>query len=106
MAVLNKYKDNIPKDAIYIGRGSVWGNPFVIGKHGDRDEVCDKYRKYLWGEVCSGRIELQTLAELNGKDLVCFCAPARCHGETLERAAKWAYSKISVCVNEGDEFYG
>ena len=24
---------------IYIGRGSKWGNPFVLGKDGDRTEV-------------------------------------------------------------------
>ena len=38
MAVLNKHKHGIPQGAIYIGRGSKWGNPFVIGKDGSRDE--------------------------------------------------------------------
>lgn len=35
MAVLNKHKHGIPKGAIYIGRGSKWGNPFVMGKDGN-----------------------------------------------------------------------
>ena len=31
---------------IYIGRGSKWGNPFVIGKDGSREEVVEKYRVF------------------------------------------------------------
>jgi len=27
---------NIEKYDVYIGRGSIWGNPFIIGKHGNR----------------------------------------------------------------------
>lgn len=29
-----------PRGARYIGRGSPYGNPFVIGRDGDRDAVC------------------------------------------------------------------
>jgi hypothetical protein len=29
--VLNKHAVGIPADAVYIGRGSKWGNPFKIG---------------------------------------------------------------------------
>lgn len=25
---------------VYIGRGSKWGNPFILGKHGTRDGRC------------------------------------------------------------------
>lgn len=32
---------------MYIGRGSVYGNPFVIGKDGDRDQVCDKFEEMI-----------------------------------------------------------
>ena len=28
----------LPLNAVYIGRGSKWGNPYVIGKHGTREE--------------------------------------------------------------------
>ena len=78
--VLNKYRDHIPKGAVYIGRPSKWGNPFVIGKDGNRNEVVDKYRKWLMD-----RPELVAAAkrELFGKDLVCFCAPKTCHGDVL-----------------------
>ena len=37
--VLNKRVDGMPPAAVYIGRPSIWGNPFVIGKDGSRDAV-------------------------------------------------------------------
>jgi hypothetical protein len=45
--VLNKRADKIAVGAVYIGRPSKWGNPFVIGKDGTRDDVVAKYRAYL-----------------------------------------------------------
>lgn len=101
MAVLNKKHGNIPVDAVYIGRGSKWGNPFVIGRDGNRDEVCEKHRQYLWQQIQVGDIRLTDLAKLHGKDLVCFCAPQRCHGHTLERAAAWAYSEMFTTSDRG-----
>jgi hypothetical protein len=37
--VLNKLRDPVPPGAHYIGRNSKWGNPFIIGQHGTRDDV-------------------------------------------------------------------
>lgn len=81
--VYNKHR-NPPADAIYIGRGSPWGNPFVIGKDGDRDAVCDKYAA---AAEASPEFKAAVVTHLRGKDLVCFCAPARCHGDYLLRVA-------------------
>ena len=39
---------NFSEDYVYIGRGSIWGNPFIIGTHAARDEVIELYRQYLW----------------------------------------------------------
>ncbi len=33
--VLNKHHAGVPAGAVYIGRGSKWGNPFRIGPDGD-----------------------------------------------------------------------
>lgn len=77
--VLNKYKDPPTTDSVYIGRGSKWGNPFVIGMHGTREEVIAKYEVWLRSQ----RDLLKALVELHGKDLICFCAPRFCHGELL-----------------------
>jgi hypothetical protein len=97
MTVLNMHKlpgKAVPAGAIYIGRGSRWGNPFVIGKHGDRDDVCDQYEVKLQQQVITGEISVQDLAALHDKDLVCFCAPHRCHGDTLSEAALWAFKQL------------
>jgi hypothetical protein len=79
LRVLNKHRDFIPKDAVYIGRGSAWGNPFRIGIHGTREEVIERFR-------CEVLPKLD-LSPLKGKDLVCFCAPLPCHGELLIKEA-------------------
>lgn len=94
MSILNKHRDKIPIGSVYIGRGSPWGNPFVIGKDGTRDQVCDEYPLYLWNQIRTGNITMQQLADLHNKDLVCFCAPCRCHGETIEKAALWAFKLL------------
>jgi hypothetical protein len=86
MEVLNKaHLKRMPHDAVYIGRGSKWGNPFIIGKDGDRDEVVEKYRHYLW----TNKQLLAQIRELLNKDLVCHCAPQRCHGDVLLDALEW-----------------
>lgn len=90
MTVLNKHKHLIPQGAIYIGRGSAWGNPFVMGKDGDRNQVIAAHKEWLWQQIEQGQVSLEALAALKGKDLVCFCAPLPCHGDTLEKAAIWA----------------
>lgn len=104
MTVLNKYIDKIPKGAIYIGRGSRWGNPYWRGKHGTRDEVCDQYAVLLDHAIENGTVSLEDLAALHGKDLVCFCAPLRCHGDTLEQVAEWAWNELNALeqLNQGD----
>ena len=78
-AVHNKYKSTAPADAVYIGRPTKWGNPFVIGPHGTRQEVVQKYKDY----ILSNQSLLSQLHELRGKDLICFCAPQQCHGDIL-----------------------
>jgi hypothetical protein len=79
--VLNKHKDNIPADAIYVGRGSKWGNPFrMLGNSVEmRHAVCDSFEKLILTSL--------DVTELRGKDLVCFCAPFRCHADALLRKA-------------------
>ena len=45
--VLNKHTAGSHEDAVYIGRGSKWGNPFRIGIDGDRAAVIAKYERWL-----------------------------------------------------------
>lgn len=81
--VYNKRQSGIPKGAVYVGRPTRWGNPFVIGRDGNREEVIRKYYEHLLE-----REDLRAdLDELRGKDLVCWCAPAMCHADALLKLA-------------------
>jgi Domain of unknown function (DUF4326) len=82
--VLNKknLKGAVP-NAIYIGRPSMWGNPFVIGKDGTRAEVIEKYERWLLRQPHL----MARLDRLRGRQLVCWCAPLQCHGDVLLRLA-------------------
>lgn len=78
--VLNKRWDGLPDMAVYIGRPSKWGNPFMVGKDGSRTEVIEKYRTYLHKNPS---LVDDAVNELRGKDLVCWCSPKPCHGDIL-----------------------
>lgn len=73
-------KGNAPIGAVYIGRGSSWGNPFRIGYDGTRAEVIQKFRLYATQRLIKER---DWLVPLVGKDLVCYCAPMPCHGNVI-----------------------
>lgn len=67
-------------NSVYIGRGSPWGNPYKIGVDGDRAEVIRKFREYAEAVI----LEYPNwLDQLEGKDMVCYCAPLACHGDVL-----------------------
>lgn len=82
--VWNKHHRNAPVNAVYIGRGSPWGNPFVIGADGDRDEVIAKHEAMVRADPL---LQVRIREQLAGRDLVCFCAPRACHGDLLLRLA-------------------
>ena len=70
---------------LYIGRPSKWGNPYVISKDGTREEVVQKFKKYLLG---NSKL-MDELHELRGKVLGCWCTPQLCHGNVLAILANW-----------------
>lgn len=69
--------------AVRIDRRSRWGNPFRIGRDGDRAEVIDRYREH----ICGSPELLASVGELAGRVLGCWCAPAPCHGDVLAALA-------------------
>ena len=77
--VLNKNAGRTP--GVYIGRPSMWGNPFAIGRDGSRADVIAKYEAWLDTQPqLISRLHL-----LSGRNLICFCAPLACHGDVLLR---------------------
>jgi Domain of unknown function (DUF4326) len=55
-------------NSVYIGRPSMWGNPFVTGKDGSRTDVIAKYERWLMRQP---RL-LAQLDRLRGRHLVCW----------------------------------
>jgi Domain of unknown function (DUF4326) len=53
--------------------------PFVIGRDGSRDQVIAKYHAWIARQPAL----MAALHELRGKNLVCWCAPERCHADVL-----------------------
>lgn len=88
--VVNKYKSEFD---VYIGRGSIWGNPFVMAQESQRTQVINDYRTHLWKQLDKGEVTIQQLKELNGKRLGCFCKPKPCHGDVIVKAVEWAMSQ-------------
>ncbi len=93
MKVLNRHQMQRPwpKTAVYVGRGHPLGNQFVIGRDGDRDAVIEKYRRWLWEQIkAENSVVVDALKALSeDSQLVCSCAPKRCHAEIIRDAWNW-----------------
>jgi hypothetical protein len=91
-----------------VGRPSVQGNPFVVGRDGNREEVIAKYRRWLWArlqEPDSGQErELRRLlakAVAGELELLCWCHPLPCHAEVVRGAVLWVAGEgESRCVDQ------
>lgn len=71
---------------VYIGRPSKWGNPFshleatlAKFKVKDREEAINKYREW----IVTQKHLMNSLDEIRGKILGCWCKPKACHGDVL-----------------------
>ena len=76
-------------------RRTKWGNPFRISGRANREEVIERYRRWLWQRIREGEVSLEGLASLHGKVLACWCHPKPCHCNVLARAAAWAVSVLA-----------
>lgn len=72
----------------YCARGSIFGNPFEIGRDGTRDEVCDKFDRWF-GFLVKSKFVQQRLKEMKDNKLGCFCKQknkfVRCHVDTIAK---------------------
>ena len=105
------------------------GNPYLIGTHGDRDEVCDKYEVYIkdlirkqgeaWAEGIRPRKDFKFLDWLIKRveeykldkdiELVCGCKQMdpyqKCHGDILKKVIIELYEAHCAWVAEVIEDY-
>lgn len=92
----------MPEGAVYVGRPTKWGNPFVVGHFSaaggaviwvdDRAHAAELFRERTHYTVRTG----PAIKELRGKDLVCWCPledadgnRVPCHADVL---LEWANS--------------
>ena len=100
--VFNKRRGNsVPSDAVYIGRPTVWGNPF---SKGSKEKNIADFREYAVKRHAS---DPSWLAPLRGKSVVCWCAPAGCHGDVIIQLANQEVEQtdgLRVAVTGGRDF--
>lgn len=111
ITVVNKYKHTPTKNDIYIGRGSILGNPYTHMKNTkarymveSREVAVECYKRDLYNLLNDVIIEneqnllnrifkqryldelqrIKQLAEKGDVNLVCFCSPKACHGDVIK----------------------
>lgn len=78
---------------IYVGRqvrgkaDNGFGNPFVVGPDGTREQVIERFIAYLRDRPA---LIARVRAELKDKRLGCWCKPEACHGDVLAAVADGA----------------
>jgi hypothetical protein len=87
----------MPENAVKVDRSTKWGNPFVVGKDGTRDDCVELHRILLTRGfaclTCKAEIDAQLdyrsyvashINQLRGHDLACWCPLDQpCHADVL-----------------------
>lgn len=68
---------------VYIGRPSLFGNPFKIGTWCTREQAIKKYKEYFYRRINQDPHFKQEVHKLKGKTLGCYCRPQPCHGDVI-----------------------
>lgn len=86
--VHNLQNEKMLEGDVYIGRGSIFGNPFTHIKHKKtkaefivetRQQAIENFRQYILNKP-------ELIAEiqhLRNKRLFCYCKPKLCHGDVI-----------------------
>lgn len=91
----------MPPNTVKVDRSTKWGNPFIVGKHGTREDCVKLFRFLLSGCLCitvdeecaDAQVAYIKMAKrdrrhLRGKNLACWCPlNAPCHADVLLEAA-------------------
>lgn len=82
---------NVPRgtwdDLTRVDRTTRFGNPYTLGS---RDEMCDNHEALFKCQMQFESFRAAVLG-LQGKRLYCWCAPERCHADTI---AAWLNGKL------------
>lgn len=79
---------------VAIHRGTPLGNPFKMANSSEeeRERVCEEYEEWIGPALLEKGAEWrqfqflkQMVKENERVELICYCAPLRCHGDTIKR---------------------
>lgn len=87
----------MPPNTVKVDRSTKWGNPFIVGKHGDHEYSLKLFQYLCAGigmvscdEECSKSQDLflkyahKNIDKLEGKNLACWCPLGKpCHADLL-----------------------
>ena len=79
---------NVDKSEIdvYIDRRSKFGNPFKLAKDGGeftREGSIEAYQAWFLDKIDEDPEFRESVKELEGKTLGCWCKPKACHGDVI-----------------------
>lgn len=107
----------LPANAVNVARPGRWGNPFVIGRDGTREQCVAMFYQLARGFVDLGNAHVEVddqltyfcrlrrhISDLAGHDLACWCAldGKPCHADVLLHLANgtplpaWARQPIDI----------
>ena len=74
-----------PDGAVYVGRPTIYGNPFKVTPERSRSEAVACYRIWLQSGAPGAIRVLEALPKLQGRDLACWCPldGEPCHADVL-----------------------
>ena len=116
MIIIKNLRNSRPSEPydVRVDRASVLGNPFYMHDESERDLVCDQYEEYMramWNNDTEYLQDksistflrnkycdcIRNLVEIYKKygnlRLYCWCAPKRCHAESIRRLVEELVAK-------------
>ena len=100
----------MPKNTVYVGRGSKWGNPFKVTAEMNAHFAVTAFEVWLKPDgrpvPMSEKKEalLSSLHELKGKNLACWCKLSMpCHADVLLKLANEGNEAVQLmpCRKQG-----
>lgn len=95
ITIVNKKSQTALSSGIYVGRPSPLGNPYIVCVDGTREQVIQKYRKWLQIQLSNEHSKASKMindifnkAKTGDVTLVCWCVPLLCHAEVIKEVVE------------------
>ncbi len=68
---------------VYIGRPSIFGNPYHLKDELEREKIVEAYKIYFYDRLQRDEEFKREVLKLKGRVLGCYCKPKKCHGDVI-----------------------